>query len=142
MTLGDELSDALGHPRNLPLIFDFEMPSKTIEIRIPEDPQAVVVPALAPPTTGRWDPFRGRYPILVVLRGYGHSKSFVRDSGYLTLLGRVEERKGVVPAEGIGMEITASQTVLSVEFLDSERKLVVFDRDMTANFIFDFVRLF
>ena len=150
MTLADELSDALGHPRNLPLIFDFEMPSKTIEIRVPGDPQQLQAPVLvgpaavvvAPQTTGRWDPFRGRYPILVVLRGYGHSKSFVRDSGYLTLLGRVEERKGVVPAEGIGMEITASQTVLSVEFLDCERQLVVFDRDMTANFIFDFVRLF
>ena len=165
LILDDEMSAGLNHPPNLPLIFDFEAPGRTLTLRLerelaapggggggallPPPPQQPVVlaPPLPPPpappqrTTGTWDPFRGKYPILVVLRGHGVSRSFVRGRGYLTLLGRVEERRGALPADGVGLEMTASETYLSVQFLDCNRSLVVFDRDLTANFVFDFTRV-
>ena len=161
LTLDDEMSAGLDHPPNLPLVFDFEAPSRIHTLRLPQaedgapaqpppQPQVLVAPAAVavaprppppPRTTGTWDPFRGRYPILAVLRGHGVSRSFVRGRGYLTLLGRVEERRGALPADGVGLEMTASETFLSVEFLDCDRNLVVFDRDLTANFVFDFTRV-
>ena len=159
LTLDDEMSAGLYHPPNLPLVFDFEAPSRTYTLRLEEEQPAVglpqplpaVVAVAAPPqlqpppppprTTGTWDPFRGRYPILVVLRGHGISRSFVRGRGYLTLLGRVEERRGALPADGVGLEMTASETFLSIEFLDCDRRPVVFDRDLRANFVFDFTRV-
>jgi hypothetical protein len=154
LMLSDPLSAVLGHPLNLPLIFDLELPPKTIKIRLAPGPAEVAAAAAEAAaaagggaqlqqqqqTTGRVDPFRGRYPVLIVLRGYGVSKTFVQDRGYLTPLGRLEERK-VVPVDGVGLEMAGSETVLSIEFLDCDRQPFVFERAMTANFIFDFVKL-
>lgn len=129
LTLDDELSDAIAHPRQLPLIFDLEQ-NKTFNVE-----------AGVPPQT-RPDPFRNRYPVKVVVRGFGPARSHVDGGrGYVSYLGRIEERRGVIPAEGVGLEIVTDKTSLTVEFLDMERKAIAFDREMNLNFEFDFVRL-
>jgi hypothetical protein len=125
LVFDDDTAELFGLARDMQFVFDL-WTSRTVILDLP---------------LARRDPLKGRGPVTVVASGYGDAKSFIEGGkGYATVVGVYEERKAFFSVD-LGLEFQTDQTVLTLEFLDSNRKLIAFESDANVNLMLAFSRL-